>query len=255
MNQDALQSLSRVFSRISDPRGRKGVQHPYAGMVALVFLGLLGRIREMAVLQRWAEAHWELLKEPLGFTLEKPPHATTISRALAKLSLEEFREAFSGWLKTALAGGGSQWTAAVDGKTSKQGLDARGNPIHMLNVFLHDIKVTIDQWSVGAEKTNEPTMLKRHVEELLHTFPMLSLLTGDAIFMQRPLLRVLEKCDCDFLFQVKANQGDLFEALQTTFANAENLKPSVEIAEKKGQILNDAHCGSTWKTHSTSVTP
>ena len=255
MNQDALQSLSRVFSRISDPRGRKGVQHPFAGIVALVFLGLLGRIREMAVLQRWAETHWDLLKEPLGFTLEKPPHATTISRAMARLSLEEFREAFSDWLKLALADSGSQWTAAVDGKTSKQGLDAQGKPVHMLNVFLHTIKVTIDQWSVGAEKTNESTMLKRHAEELLRTFPMLSLLTGDAMFMQRPLLRVLEKCDCDFLFQVKANQGDLFKALQVTFANAENQKPSVEIAEKKGLIRNGDSCGSTWKTPNTSVTP
>ncbi len=255
MNQDALQSLSRVFSRISDPRGRKGVQHPYAGIVALVFLGLLGRIREMAVLQRWAEAHWELLKETLGFTLEKPPHATTISRAMAQLSLEEFREAFSDWLKMALASGDSQWTAAVDGKTSKQGLDAQGNPIHMLNVFLHTIKVTIDQWSVGAEKTNEPTMLKRHVEELLRTFPMLSLLTGDAIFMQRPLLRVLENCDCDFLFQVKANQGELYEALQTTFANAENRKPSIEIVEKKGHIRNIDSYGSTWKTPNTFAMP
>ncbi len=255
VNQDALQSLSHVFSRISDPRGRKGVQHPYAGIVALVFLGLLGRIREMAVLQRWAETHWELLKEPLGFTLEKPPHATTISRAMAQLSLEEFREAFSDWLKVALADSDTQWTAAVDGKTSKQGLDAQGNPIHMLNVFLHDIKVTIDQWSVGTEKTNEPTMLKRHVEELLRTFPMLSLLTGDAIFLQRPLLRVLEKCGCDLLFQVKANQGDLYEALQTTFANAENRKPSIEIVEKKGHIRNVDACGSTWKTPNTFAMP
>jgi len=52
-------------------------------MLALVFLGLLARIREMAVLQRWAETHWDQLQEPLGFERDKPPHATTISRAIA----------------------------------------------------------------------------------------------------------------------------------------------------------------------------
>jgi hypothetical protein len=43
----------------------------------------------MAVVERWAKAHGEELKEPLGFTREKPPCDTTISRALAELSLSE----------------------------------------------------------------------------------------------------------------------------------------------------------------------
>jgi hypothetical protein len=51
-------------------------------MLTLVLLGLLARIREMEVLQRWAEAHRDQLQEPLGFERDKPPHATTISRIL-----------------------------------------------------------------------------------------------------------------------------------------------------------------------------
>ena len=61
----------------------------------------------------------------------------------------------------------------------------------MLNVFLHTVKVTLDQWSVGADKTNEPGSLKNHLAELLAAYPALQLLTGDAIFAQRPLLDVL----------------------------------------------------------------
>jgi hypothetical protein len=257
----ALGSLCRVFAQITDPRGRKGTQHPYAGIVALVFLGLLCRIREMVSLQRWAESHWDLLKEPLGFKSDRPPHATTISRALAKLSLAELRDAFSTWIKIALQSADSSvdpphdpsWIAAVDGKTSKQGLDAEGNPVHMLNVFLQEIKVAIDQWSVGGEKTNEPTLLARRVEELLHTFPMLTLLTGDAIFLQRPLLKVLKGHNCEYLFQVKANQAELLEALQTTFADAAERPPHHEIVEKKGEIPKSAGFGPTWTTPSICV--
>jgi len=36
-------------------------------LCSLVFVGLLARICEMAVLVRWAEAHWEQLRDPLGF--------------------------------------------------------------------------------------------------------------------------------------------------------------------------------------------
>jgi len=78
-----LESLAEVFAQISDPRQARGIRHPLQGMLALVFLGLLARIREMAVLQRWAKAHWAELKEPLGFDRDQPPHATTISRSLA----------------------------------------------------------------------------------------------------------------------------------------------------------------------------
>jgi hypothetical protein len=46
--------------------------------------------------------------------------------------------------------------AAVDGKTCKQGLDENGNPEMLLNVFLHDLKLAITQFSVGESKSNEP---------------------------------------------------------------------------------------------------
>ncbi len=91
MSSPALSLLVEVFSQVRDPRGKR---HPLPAVLSLVFLGLLARIREMAVLQRWAEAHWDELKEPLGFTREQRPHATTISRALAACSLADFSQAF-----------------------------------------------------------------------------------------------------------------------------------------------------------------
>ena len=56
-----LELLCEVFAQIPDPRDPRGIRHPSQSILALVFLGLLARIREMAVLQRWAEAHWHLL--------------------------------------------------------------------------------------------------------------------------------------------------------------------------------------------------
>ena len=58
-----LESLAEVFAQVPDPRKPRGIRHPLQGMLALVFLGLLGRIREMAVLQRWAETHWHVLQD------------------------------------------------------------------------------------------------------------------------------------------------------------------------------------------------
>ena len=240
-----LAQLASVFSQVTDPRKARGVRHPFQGIVALVFLGLLARITEMAVLIRWASVHWEELQAPLGFTRKHPPCDTTISRVLAKVSLVEFRQAFSVWLKSALADRDTPWVAAIDGKTCHQGLAAEGSPVHMLNVFLQQAKVTLDQWSVNGDKTNEPGSVQRHLGELLTAYPALRLLTGDAIFAQRPLLELLKTNGCDYLFQVKANQPDVLDALQTCFAGASPARPAHEMTEKRGTNGKLAGFGST----------
>ncbi len=244
MVSSSLSALAGVFSQISDPRRPRGVRHPFSGIVSLVFLGLLGRITEMAVVVRWASVHWDELKEPLGFTRDKPPRDTTISRALAGLSLSQFREAFTVWLGKALADQEGRWAAAVDGKTCRQGLAADGSPAQMLNVFLQRAKLALDQWSIGGDKTNEPGSLKKHLSELLAAYPALQLLTGDAIYAQRPLLELLQSHGCDYLFQVKANQPDMLEALQVCFAKALPAKPAHEVSEKRGFMRRRVGFGS-----------
>jgi hypothetical protein len=236
-----LESLAEVFVQIPDPRKPRGVRHPLAGMLALTFLGLLARIREMAVLQRWAEAHWEQLCGPLGFEREKPPHATTMSRTLAACDLGAFSRAFLAWVKTVVPD--EPLTVAVDGKTSCQGLDAEGQPVQLLTVLVHNLKLVLAQWSVRGEKTNEPNVLKNHLAELKADFPLLKLITGDAIYAQRPLAEALLDENCDYLLQIKGNQPDVQDALQHCLGDAHERKPAAETIEKKGTPWIGAGCG------------
>src|SRR3954470_21266348 len=111
-----LPSLLDAFAQIDDPRKRRGVRHPFTSILALAFLGFLCRETDFACLQRWAADHWGTLRAALGFTRKEPPHATTISRALARFSLAQFRDAFARWL-VALPQA-TAVTVAVDGKTS-----------------------------------------------------------------------------------------------------------------------------------------
>jgi hypothetical protein len=227
-----LESLAQVFAHVPDPRKRRGIRHPLQGMLALVFLGLLARIREMAVLQRWAETHWAELKEPLGFERDQPPHATTISRAIAGCELGKFAEAFLAWVKSMLPD--EPLTVAVDAKTSCQGLDENGQPVQLVTVLVHNLKVVLGQWSVHGEKTNEPNVLKNHLAELTTQFPLLKLITGDAIYAQRPLAEALLDENCDYLVQIKGNQADVKDALKNCLGTAHERKPAAQTAEKKG---------------------
>jgi len=236
-----LESLAEVFAQVPDPRDPRGVRHPLQSILALVFLGLLARIREMAVLQRWATTHWDQLRAPLGFERDEPPHATTISRTLAACELGKFAGAFLTWIQQYVPQ--EAFTAAVDGKTSCQGFAADGQPVQLLTVLVHDVKLVLAQWSVHDEKTNEPTVLRNHLSELLGNFPFLKLITGDAIFAQRPLAAALLEENCDYLLQIKGNQPDIQEALRSCLGDAHERPPAAQTAEKRGLLSIAAGCG------------
>lgn len=237
-------TLLEAFSQLEDPRSRRGIRHPFAGIVVLMLLGMLARIREMEVLVRWATAHWDQLRGPLGFDRDEPPCATTISRTLAKCQVTDFQATLATWLQNCLAETTSEGVVAVDGKTTKQGLDDNGRPLHMLNAFVHDLQAVVGQWSTGAEKTNEPTLLRHHLEALLDTYPMLRLLTGDAMFAQRPLAELICSRQRDYLLQIEANQGDTLDALEHCFVQAIERPPAAETTEKKGPFRKSVGYGS-----------
>lgn len=243
--------LFDAFRQIDDPRNARGVRHPYHSLLALMFLGLLCRQTDMASLQRWAKDHWKTLKDPLGFTRKRPPHATTISRAAAKFSLEQLRDAFARWV-VSIAGPQAAVTVAVDGKTSKQGHDADGEPIHMLNIFAHELGLCLAQFPVTGGKPTEPQALKHGLKELLDHYPFISLFTGDALFTQRPLAQVLLGADRDFLFAVKDNQPELLEAILTSFRGVAAGEPDAKSVEKKG--MNSTPDGSGWSRAKKSTT-
>ena len=236
-----LESLAEVFAQVPDPRKPRGIRHPLQGMLALMFLGLLGPIREMAVLQRWAETHWHVLQEPLGFERDKPPHATTISRAIAGCELSQFAAAFLAWVKTMVPD--EPLIAAVDAKTSCQGIGDDGQPVQLLTVLVHQMKLVLGQWSVHGEKTNEPNVLKNHLAELVAHFPLLKLITGDAIYAQRPLAEALLDENCDYLVHIKGNQPDVQDALKNCLGAAHERKPVAQTAEKKGTPWNGGGYG------------
>jgi hypothetical protein len=238
-------SLFDAFSQIDDPRKARGVRHRYSSLLALTFLGLLCRQTDMAGLRRWAKDHWKTLKEPLGFTRKKPPHATTISRAVAKFSLKQLRDVFASWV-VSLSPSLEAATVAVDGKTSKQGHDANGEPIHMLNIFSHELNLCLAQFPVTGGKPTEPQTLKHALEELLENYPFIRLFTGDALFTQRPLARVLLEADRDYLFAVKDNQPELLEAILTSFHDAAEREPDAKSVEKKGTNCTPESSG-WWK--------
>jgi hypothetical protein len=69
------------------------------------------------------------------------------------------------------------------------------------------------------------------------------LITGDAIYAQRPLAEALLDENCDYLLQIKANQPDLRDALEHCLGSAHERKPAAQTVEKKGTPRIGVGCG------------
>ena len=81
---EAAESLFKCLEQVADPRKARGVRHPFPAILRLTLLGLVCGQTTMAHIALFARMHWPMLKEPLGFVRDHPPHATTISRTLGR---------------------------------------------------------------------------------------------------------------------------------------------------------------------------
>lgn len=251
MPAPALNSLLAVVEQVADPRAARGCRYRYSSLLALVFLGLLTRHVDFAGMRRWAMLHWDQLREPLGFPEGDPPHATTLSRDMARLSLEQFQAVFAVWIRILSA---EPTVAAVDGKACRNGIGASGSPVMVLNVFAQDIKVCLAQWPLSGDKLTEPEVLKAHLAELFETYPALQLLTADALFSQRNLAEMIVTNGHDYLFQIKGNQPEILAAMQHCFASERRPEIACQTQEKKGARSSVVFFGSTQMTPNMSET-
>jgi len=70
--------------------------------------------------------------------------------------------------------------------------------------------------------------LKQYLAGLLQYCQPLKLLTSDAAFVLRPLLEVMQRHHVNYVFQVKGNQPELHESVETTFAERVRENPAAE---------------------------
>ncbi len=240
----SLEIFVQCLKKVPDPRSKRGKSHPFSTILAIVLLGLLGNLSTLAEIHRWVKIHLTQLQQFLRFRHKKGkpvvPCDTTLARILAKLSLDDLQNAFAQFLNAILPE--SPLAAAVDGKTAKQMKDENGDPIHILNVFAQTYKLHLASWSVHGDKTNEPGCLKKHLEELFTMSPCLKLLTGDAMFAQRPLLEAIQEYHRDYLVQVKENQPNVLEQMKMVFEDAPQKEPSDRKVTKKKGPLKFAVC-------------
>lgn len=100
-------------------------------------------------------------------------------------------------------------------------------------------------------KDTEPEVLKAHLDELFAAWPSLRVLTGDALFCQRPLAWAIVADGRDYVLEVQDNQPDLHEAVRTAFAAATPDSADATAREKNAGRSRSAGSGATRRRPTT----
>ncbi len=130
--------------------------------------------------------------------------------------------------------------ASVDGKWAKQSEDVSGNPLVMVNVLAHDLKLCLAQWP-ASEKRYEPGVLREQLGQLFERYPGLRLLTMDALYAERDLCQAIVSHGRDYLVRIKGNQPQVLAALERDLLGRDRWSPRRRAWKKSGRDRETAH--------------
>ena len=193
--------LVASFAGITDPRFARGTVHPLPGVLALVVLGLMGGCRSLSAISRYGQIHPEALA-PLG--LRRSPSVATLHRLLRQVSVAEVRAALAAFTRGLLAARTGQpavGVAAVDGKTLR-GVWEGAAQLHLLHLFAHGSALGLDQVAVGCA-LDETVAAQDWLATMADTFPGLTILTGDALYVEQDLCAAVVNGQRDYVLRLK----------------------------------------------------
>ncbi|MCC7160863.1 MAG: ISAs1 family transposase [Anaerolineae bacterium] len=155
------------------------------------------------------------MSELLHLQTVRAPHGSTYGRLLANgIDLDEFSRLARAFFE-ALPQAGESLVINLDGKHLRATIPAgRTHGVHLLAAFLPREGWVLLQLEVG-HKENEISVAPRVLQALDLRG---KIVTGDAMLAQRDLSLQIVQAGGDYLWTVKNNQSDLYDAIATLFA-------------------------------------
>lgn len=149
------QRLLNALGAVPDPRDRRGVRYPLAGLLALAITATLAGCRSFAAIGQWATEAAEDELVSFGLTKASAPDESTLRKLFSRLDADALDQALGVWMWTRTANTGGCRVIAIDGKTVRGARNrAGGKAPHLVAGFDQDAGVVLGQVAVDA-KSNE----------------------------------------------------------------------------------------------------
>lgn len=206
-------SIFSYLSVIPDPRKDVNIKHNLFDVLFLVLAAVLSGAHGWKDIQVFGDAQLDWLRKYRTFE-NGIPRRHCIARIISMLDTDLLVQALLGWINERRQLDGKP-VVAIDGKTMKRAWgDDIYKALHVVTAYDVENGITLYQ-KASDSKGNEREMARNIIE-------MLSLngcvVTMDALHCQKETMNQIVKQQGDFVVQLKANQGNLFQHVQQAFA-------------------------------------
>lgn len=180
-------SLLEALERVADHR-RVNRSHPLPAVLAMSVCAMLCGARSLYAIAQWGRDHGKEIAKALGFRRERTPAVATFHYVFKGLDVEAFERELTVWALE-IDADVVRRAMAIDGKTLR-GTTGRELPaVHLLAAFSQHLGIVVAQQNVG-EKGSELAGARELLAKMdLHGV----VVTGDALFAQRDLSRLIKK--------------------------------------------------------------
>jgi hypothetical protein len=91
--------LLQLLSAVPDPHGRRGLRHPFAGLLAVAVCAVMGGASSISAISDWLHDLDDIARARLGL-MRRVPATTTMWRLLIRLDADLLAAILAGWLRT-----------------------------------------------------------------------------------------------------------------------------------------------------------
>lgn len=184
------QQLARHFEDLHDPRGKKGVLHPFMSIVMIGLLATIGGAQGWEDIETYGVSHqcWLSSFLPLPFGI---PSADTYRRLFERIPPAAFERSFNSWLSSLVEDLGAQ-VIPIDGKKLNGSYERnqQQSSLHVVSAWASEYRLFLGQVKV-TDKSNEITAIPALLE-LLDIAGCI--ITIDAMGTQHEIARRIHTC-------------------------------------------------------------
>ena len=195
-------SLWDVLASVPDHRRPEGRRYPLVSLLFIAITAMLAGQRDQLGIVRWGRRLSGETLRAIGIRRGRVPAPSVWCELFQDLDVTALERSLGGWV----AGGTPvKGHVAIDGKRLRGSATARSSGTHLLAAFSTSLQGVVGQLRVPPESHEITAAL-----ELLKTMPLTGVvITGDAIFTQTEICKVITDGGGDYFFTVKGNQPTL----------------------------------------------
>jgi hypothetical protein len=194
-------SLWQALALVPDHRRDAGKRYPLVSLLLIAVAAMLSGRRDQLGIVRWGRRLSQEALKAIGIGRNRVPAPSVWCELFRGLDVAALERVLGHWVR----GGQSAEHVAIDGKRLRGSATGQSPGVHLLAAFSGKLQGVIGQLRVAPE-ANEITAAL----ELLKIVPLEGVtITGDAIFTQREICRVIIEGGGDYFFTVKDNQPAL----------------------------------------------